>query len=188
LSISSQARLPNLRSVGSDLYISSQARLPNLRSVGGYLYISSQALPFANKIIDRILETKRKRNYYLEGVKFNLDLFNKVRKGKLSAKEVFSLENIEQRRIAYQIMDKAKMKDLENYKILNRVKDDGYGYKMLLVSFTQEGYDTPFKYLNCFCPSTGREYFLETDKDTCWKAKYESFGIDRKNYKFNKEA
>jgi len=50
---------------------------------------------------------------------------------------------------------------------------------MRIVSFSIKGFDQPFKYLNCFCPSTGREYYLETQQDKCEMAKSKSFGMDK---------
>jgi hypothetical protein len=48
---------------------------------------------------------------------------------------------------------------------------------MKVISFEIDGFDTPFYYLNCFCPSTKREYFIETRETDCWKAKQKSFGL-----------
>ena len=67
-------------------------------------------------------------------VTFKKSLFDKIRKGKLSAKQVFLIGNIEQRRVAYELMDKIKMKQLKG-KIIDEVKDDGYGYPMKLIAF-----------------------------------------------------
>ncbi len=209
LSINSQAKLDSLKSVGGDLYINSQAKLEakSLKSVGGYLYINSQAKLEAkslksvggylsinspisrrtNELINRLLKERKKRKLYINRVNFKKSLFNKVRLDKLTAQEVFALENMEQRRIAYQLMDKTKMKKLKDYKVVDKVEKDDYGYPMRIISFQVKGYDTPFKFLNCFCPSEGREYFLETDKDKCVEAKYGSFGLDYKKYKFSKE-
>ena len=49
---------------------------------------------------------------------------------------------------------------------------------MRVVSFKLPGISQPFLYLNCFCPSGGREYYLETRKKVCWKAKAASFGLE----------
>jgi hypothetical protein len=73
-------------------------------------------------------------------------------------------------------MDKTKMKKLKGFKVLDKVKDDGYGNPMKVISFEIPKIGT-IKYLNCFCPSTKREYYLGTDKDTCWDAKNSSFGF-----------
>jgi len=76
-------------------------------------------------------------------------------------------------------MDKAKMLDLDGLKILDEVADDGHGYPMRIVQFKIDGVDEPFRYLNCFCPSGGREYYLETRQKDCWVAKAESFGLPK---------
>ena len=161
------------------LHIYSQAKLDSLKTVGGYLYIYSQT-----KFSPNVLKLKYER-YYINDVNFDKELFLKVWNDKLSAQEVFSLTNIEQRRVAYELMDKAKMAELPDLRVLDEVKDDGYGYLMKVIEFSSDDYDEPFRFLNCFCPSTGREYYLETKQKTCKKAKAMSFGLP--SLKINKE-
>ena len=120
--------------------------------------------------------------YSLNGVSLDKELFEKI--PEMSAKEVLAIENTEQRRVVYEIMDKSKMKELD-FEILDEIKDDGYGYTMKVISFKVDKFDEPFNYLNCFDPSTGREYFLQTEETTCLKAKAKSFGLD--NIEFEKE-
>jgi len=103
---------------------------------------------------------------------------NKILQDKLTAEEVFAIDNIEHRRIAYQYMDKSKMKQLKDYQVLDEVKDDGKGNPMKIVSFTIQNMEEPLIFLNCFCPSSGREYFIQTDKEKCWEAKNHSFGLE----------
>jgi hypothetical protein len=131
------------------------------------------------------LEKKEGTKFFISNTQFPIKLFKKVRKGSLSASEVFAIENMEQRRIAYERMNKMKMKELD-CKVLDEVKDDGYGHPMKIISFSLKGYDTPFYFLNCFCATTGREYYLETRKQTCIEAKMSSFGLD-KEIRFDKE-
>src|SRR3990167_6874921 len=139
LYIYSNVTLNNLKSVGGNLYIYSNATLNNLKSVGGNLYIYSKIDPtlarrliaqystkkswyLSNETNESILSANLKTaTYKIRGVEFKKELFDKVRKDKLSAEEVFALENLEQRRIAYELMDKVKMKALDNYKILDTV-------------------------------------------------------------------
>ena len=116
-------------------------------------------------------------NYFIRGVKLDKALWKKIVSGKMSAEEVFAIENTEQRRVAYELMDKSKMKKLKNFKIVDEVKDN-YGYPMKVVEFELKGFDSPFRYLNCFCSSTGREYFVETRQETAEKAKAKSFGLE----------
>jgi hypothetical protein len=85
---------------------------------------------------------------------------------------------MEQRRVIYEITDKAKIKELKDYKVIDEVKDDGHKYPMKLITFTRKGFTEPFYFLNCFDPSTGREYFLQTNKQKCWEAKSQSFGFE----------
>jgi hypothetical protein len=115
--------------------------------------------------------------YYLHGVKFEKKWWEKIVNDQMSPEEIFAIDNLEHRRIAYEYMDKTKMKQLKDYKVLDHVDDDGHGYQMNIISFTVKGIEEPLKYLNCFCSTTGREYYLGTDKDKCWEAKNASFGL-----------
>lgn len=123
--------------------------------------------------------------YAINGVEFDKDLWQKVTKDKLSAKEVFALENTEQRRIAYELMDKKKMLDLDDYKVLDSREKDEQGNPDKVISFNVKGFDKPFLYYNCFCPTTKREYFLQTEKEKCIEAKESSFGL--KDIKWTEE-
>jgi len=147
--------LPDNLRVGGDLYCYNNhlKELPNNLRIGGDLY------PFENTFLN------------------NIELVNKILGDKLTAEEVFNIENTEYRRVAYENMDKIKMKKLKNYKVLDKVEDDGYGYPMKIISFQVR--ELTLKYLNVFCPSTGREYYLETQKVTCKEAKARSFGLDK---------
>ena len=79
------------------------------------------------------------------------------------------------------------MKQLDNFTTLDEIKDDGNGYPMKVVSFTVPNVKEPLKYLNCFCPTTGREYFIGTKEDRCKEAKTQSFGFFSTDLKFIKE-
>ncbi|MDD4892421.1 MAG: hypothetical protein PHH73_00280, partial [Candidatus Rickettsiella isopodorum] len=177
LSINSNASLKadTLKSIGGDLSINSkidtklEKRLwKNNKKHQWYL---------TDKCSEFILSKKGKINYKINNVAFEKELFYKVRKDKLSAQEVFAIQNMEQRRVAYKKMDKIKMKLLANYKIIDEVKDK-YNNPMKVISFTIDGYNEPFLYFNCICPSTGREYFIETRQEKCESAKSQSFGYD----------
>jgi hypothetical protein len=140
--------------------------------VNGYISMDEKSSEY-------LLSIKNKEIvYHISNVPFPKSLFDGVRKNKLSAQEVFAIKNTEQRRVAYQMMDKTKMKELQDFQTLDAVADDGYGHPMSVISFKVDGFNKPFKYLNCFCPSTGREYSLETKQDTCLAAKAKSFGFD----------
>ena len=54
--------------------------------------------------------------YFLHGVSFEKEWWTKIVKGKLSAEEVFAIDNLEHRRIAYEYLDKSKMKALKDYR------------------------------------------------------------------------
>jgi len=114
--------------------------------------------------------------YMINGIRFEEELWKKISNGSITPQEIFKIENMEQRRVAYERMDKIKMKSLPNFKVLDEGTDEKKNTHKV-ISFTVEGFKEPFKYYNCICPSTGREYFVETLKDKCKEAKEASFGL-----------
>jgi len=122
---------------------------------------------------------KGEKIYEIHGVIFDKKLWKKVIQNKLSAQEVFAIKNTEQRRLAYGLMDKTKMKELKDYQVLDERKKDEQGNIDKVISFTIKGFDEPFIYYNCICPSTGREYFIQIKEKTCVKAKEQSFGLEK---------
>ncbi len=115
--------------------------------------------------------------YFLHGVKFDEKLWRAVSSGSIPVPEIFAIKNTEQRRVAYEMLDKVKMAELPDLKVLDKVADDGRGYPMRIIAFKHSDFQEPFRFLNCFCPSTGREYYIETRRDKCWEAKAASFGL-----------
>jgi hypothetical protein len=205
LYIYSSVTLPKLTSVGGYLYIYSSVTLPKLTSVGGYLSIYSKiSLSLEKRLWSRNkknkwyvnnlasewllkrLETKKETEYYLNNVTFKKEWFDKIRKDQLTAEEVFAIDNIEHRRVAFEFMDKAKMKQLKNYKILDE-KIDEKGNPMKILSFTVQNMREPLKFYNCICPSSKREYFVGTDKDTCVEAKAGCWGLKAEEIEFVEE-
>ena len=203
LSINSNADLkaPALTSVGGNLSINSNADLkaPALTSVGGNLYINSKiSIDLAKRLwgknrrkntkwiinqtvpewLIKRVATKANSIFKINDTQIPFEWFEKIRKDLLSPGEVFAIDNIEHRRVAYEMMDKSKMKQLTDYKVLDRVEDDGHGNPMQIVSFTVQNMNEPLLFYNCFCPSTHREYFVGTDKNTCNEAKAGSFGLE----------
>jgi hypothetical protein len=196
LYINSNAELKALKSVGGCLSINSNAELKALKSVGGYLSINSKigiamenrlwsscknnkwkvSNVLSEKMLNR-LKTKKDTEYNLNNVRLEREWFDKIRKDELTPDEVFAIDNIEHRRIAYEYMDKFKMKSLKDYKVLDKKKDEK-GNVMRIVSFTVQNMREPLKFYNCFCPSTGREYYIGTDKDKTKEAKLSSFGLN----------
>ena len=117
--------------------------------------------------------------YHLQWIRIDdVELYRKIVKDEMTPKEVFEIKNTELRRIAYEYMDKSKMKKLKDYKVLDKAKD-WCGNKMQIVEFRVDGFRNPFKYYQCICPSSWREYFLETEENTCEKAKSKSFGLEK---------
>jgi hypothetical protein len=58
---------------------------------------------------------------------------------------------------------------------------------MKIISFTVQNMKEPLKFYNCFDPSTKREYFLGTDKNTCLEAKSALIGLNTEEVEFIKE-
>jgi len=203
LSVYSNVKLeaPNLQTVGGYLYVYSNVKLEALQTVGGDLIVDVWLDIETEKRLwkhnyrrkwyvtdlcsDWLLQRKGNFGYRINNIDFNKELFNSVRKDTLTAEEVFQIQNMEQRRIAYERMNKIKMREFDGLKVLDETVDD-YNNPMKIITFNIDGFNEPFKYLNCFCPSTGREYFLETRKDTCIEAKSASFGLHA-DFEFNKE-
>ena len=124
--------------------------------------------------------------YYLNGVKFEKEWWTKVVNDEFTPEEIFVIDNLEHRRIAYEFMDKTKMKSLKDYKILDETTDR-FNNPMKVISFTIKEIEEPLKYLNVFCPSTKREYFIGTNENTCNQAKAKSFGFDESEIEFINE-
>ena len=117
-------------------------------------------------MVERLIErvtTKGNTEYRINNVSFNLEWFNKIRKDELTADEVFAIDNVEHRRIAYEMMDKTKMSALKDFKVLDE-KIDNHGLKMRVVSFNVQNMKEDLLFYNCFCPTTKREYYLGTSE------------------------
>ena len=209
LSINSNTDLKALKSVGGYLYIYSNIDLkaPQLKSVGGYLSINSKIsidlaknLWGANRkkktkwtitnlapewLMERVA-TKENTEFIINNVKFSYEWFNKIRKDELTADEVFAIDNVEHRRVAYEMMDKTKMASLKDFKVLDE-KIDNHGLKMRIVSFNVQNMKEDLLFYNCFCPSTKREYYLGTSEKTCEEAKAQQFGYKANEINFVKE-
>jgi len=115
--------------------------------------------------------------YYLHGVRFEKEWWEKIVGDQMTPDDIFAIDNIEHRRIAYEYMDKAKMNQLKDFKILDEQTDDK-GKPMKIISFTVQNMREPLLFYNCIDASTDREYFVGTDKKTCIEAKNASFGLE----------
>ena len=70
-----------------------------------------------------------------------------------------------------------KMKTLKDFTILDE-ETDNKGNQMKIVSFTIQNMKDPLVFYNCICPSSGREFFIQTEKKTWKEAKASSFGFN----------
>ena len=116
----------------------------------------------------------------------NVEWINKILGDTLTAEEVFAIDNIEHRRVAFERMDKIKMKALKDFKVVDE-QIDSKGNQMRVLSFTIQNMKTPLKFYNCICPSSKREYFIGTDKDTCLEAKASCWGFGPGEIKYINE-
>lgn len=123
------------------------------------------------------IKWKGSETYMLHGVKLEKEWWSKIVNDELSPEEILAFDNTEHRRIAWEYMDKKKLEGLKDFKVLDEVENDGKGYKMRIVQFIHPDAGK-IRYYNCFCPTTGREYYLGTEETTCIKAKSKSFGLE----------
>src|SRR3990167_9294018 len=143
------------------------------QDVGWSFYCHNNQLKSVPKWIENI-----KNVYVFENLNWNnVEWINKILGDKLTAEEVFAIDNIEHRRVAYQYMDKSKMKQLKDFKIIEEDTDEK-GNPVKIISFTVQNMKEPLIFYNCICPSSGREYFIQTEKKTWKEAKASSFGFN----------
>ena len=124
--------------------------------------------------------------YALQGRTFEYEWWDKIVNDKLTVDEIFAMDNLEHRRIAYEMMDKNKMKTIKDFKVLDEQIDEK-GNIMKIVSFTVQKMREPLKFYNCICPSSGREYFVGTNENDCKSAKAQSFGLSKEEIEFVNE-
>src|SRR3990167_9344013 len=163
------------------------------QEVGGTFYCGSNQLTSLNGAPQKVGESfycdnnkltsipqsfsKIKNLYVFPNLNWNnVEWINKILGDTLTAEEVFAIDNIEHRRVAFERMDKIKMKALKDFKVVDE-QIDSKGNQMRVLSFTIQNMKTPLKFYNCICPSSKREYFIGTDKDTCLEAKASCWGF-----------
>ena len=142
------------------------------QKVGGDFFCYNNQLKSIPKWIENI-----KNVFVFQNLNWNnVEWINKILGDKLTAEEVFATDNIEHRRVAYQYMDKAKMKQLKDFKIIEEDTDEK-GNPVKIISFTVQNMKDPLVFYNCICPSSKREFFIQTKKKTWKEAKTSSFGL-----------
>lgn len=119
--------------------------------------------------------------YFINGVKFDKKLWEKVTNNELKAKQILKLENIEQRMIALKVRGADKLLD-ELKAILLDKSEKGNELYLLKDIFSQNAY-----FLKYTDPSTGRVYVSgidpevgknnDADESMAWK-----FNISKKDY------
>jgi len=96
--------------------------------------------------------------YYIHGVRFAKDLFDKVVSRKMNVEKVLTLDNIEQRYTALKLYDMEKVFDKVEHTLLNTSKKGVELYDMKIN-------DQTIKALRYKCPSTNREYISYVPDD-----------------------
>ena len=81
----------------------------------------------------------------------------------LTAQEILAEENAEIRRVMIERMGYLRFAEDAGAKVLNKDEDAGGPRQLLRIKL--EG-DEPLVGLSCFCPSTGRQYFLRVPPNT----------------------
>jgi len=104
-----------------------------------------------------------KKTYWIEGVKFDKGLWQKVVDKKMSFKEIMAIGNIEQRMDALKMMDAEKLLKESNAKLLDKSEKGNEPYLIENV-FSQPAY-----FLKYQCPSTGRVYISGIDPNIAKK-------------------
>ena len=195
-----EKKLEYTEKISGSVYVreNAKASFPKLESVSGYVDVqeneniekqlwkiaSKNKWYVSEKSSEWLLAKQGNFVYRLNSVVFPKEWFDKIRKDQLSPEEVFAIYNQEHRRIAYEYMDKAKMKTLKDFKVLDEQTDDK-GNPMKIISFNVKNVSEPLKFYDCVCPSTKRNYFVQTDQDTCEAAKKRMFGFTKDdNVKF----
>ncbi|MEK6885215.1 MAG: hypothetical protein AABY22_36625, partial [Nanoarchaeota archaeon] len=113
---------------------------------------------------------KGKELYFMHGVNFDYELWNKIVKQNISALEVLKIGNIEQRYVALKVLGPEKLlQDLKAKRIDGKTKRGNELYQI------DEVLETPIKLLKYSCPSTGRVYtkfvpeeFTKADEAQAW--------------------
>ena len=125
--------------------------------------------------------------YFLHGVHFEKELWEKIIGKELKIKEMMSLQNIEQRMIALKYFGIENFLSQLNASLLDKMQPD---YELYSV---KELFSQPAYFLKYSCPSTGRIYVSGVDpkvgklKDVvsalAWK-----FSMDKENYVLTEES
>ncbi len=115
--------------------------------------------------------------FYLKWVILQKEWYDKIINNELSPEEILAIDNIEHRRIARDYMDKSKLEWLDWYEVLDTVDDDWHWNTMRVIQFNHPD-AWLIRYYNCFCPTTGREYYIWTEKTKCKEAKDASFKLE----------
>jgi len=126
---------------------------------------------------------KNDEDYFLYGVRFNKQLWEKIVNKSMSFQEIMKIKNIEQRMIAFKIMDREKLLREAGARLIDK---SPRGNELYIV---ESLFGKPAYFLKYQCPSTGRVYIsgidpsvasYKPDADFCmaWK-----LGISPEDYK-----
>ena len=120
-----------------------------------------------------------KEFYFISGVNFEKELFNKVVRKELSALEILKLENMEQRMIALKVLGAERMLEELHATLIEKSAVGNELYKLDDIIP-----DKSIKLLKYTCPSTGRVYtkFVPFEFEKADEAQAWSFQISLQEY------
>ena len=116
--------------------------------------------------------------FYIHGIRFEKELWEKVKEKRLTAKQILQLENIGQRYIALMLYEPKRLLEELDAKLISKTKrNELYSIGSILRN-------KDLKLLKYLCPSTNREYvkfvpdnFIDADEAQAW-----SFQIKKEEY------
>lgn len=125
------------------------------------------------------------QNYFLKGISFKKELFEKIRDNTITTKEILSLENVEQKRIIIETIGWAKILQETKCKTI-----DKNGEYELLECDLKDDENNKARFIKTICPSTKREYVLRVDPkiDNVLEAVAWTFEETKESYQLEKET
>ena len=126
------------------------------------------------------------QNYFLKGISFEKELFEKVRRDeKITGKEILNLKNVEQKRIIIEKLGWMKILD----EVKSKTIDKNGEYELIECNLKDDGKNKA-RFVKVTCPSTQRQYVLRVDPqiDNALDAVAWTFVETKESYKLEKET
>ena len=175
-----EINLHSLKTIKKYFSTYSDCNIPNIESIGEEIFVYGSNQFLEKQIYDVypqgkwciteksseyiIKQSPIAAQYSINNIDLSEDLFLRIKNNKITANEVFAIENTCVRNIAYKYMDKNKIKLLD-YEELD--KEQTNDYSMRILSFTVPNINNPLIFFEYRCLSKNYEYFGETDRKIC---------------------